>query len=159
MLDFTKISGGEKSCEQNKRMHNKVRACAVLEQVFVSATESDLIDACLINQQGIGQSICSSRFPNISVAVLPPNHVIQRQGHRGSEVVNFGICIEEMKIISTSVRGSVILEILEFVLRNGIFFNQGSEVVKFWKFWVKNIETIFYLFFPCSRINEIPCFV
>ena len=40
MLDFTKISGGEKSCEQNKRMHNKVRACTVLEQVFVSATES-----------------------------------------------------------------------------------------------------------------------
>ena len=42
MLDFTfLIIGGEKSCKQNNRKcNNKLRACAVLEQVFVSATES-----------------------------------------------------------------------------------------------------------------------
>ena len=42
MLDFTfLIIGVEKSCKQNIRKCNK--ACAVLEQVFVSATESDPI--------------------------------------------------------------------------------------------------------------------
>ena len=65
----------------------------------------------------------------------------------------FGICTKKLKIVSTRVRGSGILDFLEFVLKNRKNFQPGSEVVEFWiflEFVLKNGK----FFQPGSEVVE-----
>ena len=100
----------------------------------------------------VGNKPTSSRLPNISAAVLPLIYVHSRRGQR---IPGISVAVLSLNhVISSQTEVVKFWNFLEFVLKNGKFFQPGSEVVNIWIFLEFVLKNGLVHFFPFIMILE-----